>query len=95
MLTEPGSRMKPTTANSQKSYCSEYENYRSSKRVKTSETSEKDVERQEFESQGKKPCSEQIVQQAPECNKNDEEIEYPFRRLSFSNFEPIQPKDME
>lgn len=74
----------------------DYDNYRWTKRVKTSEYDEKEVEgRKEYENWEEKPCSEPPSATIHKSKNNQEWFEQPFRKLSFSNFEPIQPVDIE
>lgn len=81
---------------SQRASALDYDNYRWTKRIKTSEYDERDIEgRKEYENWDEKPCSEEFANVIAKSKNNQDGYEHQFRKLSFSNFEPIQPAYIE
>lgn len=67
--------------------------YRTIKRAKTSERGEHDIKRENVEGE-EKPCSESTAVTSGSKKKVEEGEDGPYRKLSISNFEPIQPQNM-
>mmetsp|Transcript_13612 Transcript_13612/g.15260 ORF Transcript_13612/g.15260 Transcript_13612/m.15260 type:complete len:187 (-) Transcript_13612:386-946(-) len=63
------------------------------KRVKTSEKEERSITPVINGEGEEKPCSESTVVTTGNKQKEKEEEENPLRKLSISNFEPVQPKN--
>lgn len=74
----------------------EYDGYRATKRQKTSELDEQELsDKRKADDFHETPCSEPTPGLTAPSKQQSEATEHPMRKLSFSNFEPIQPKDLD